>query len=134
MLFMGISELLFVNSVYPWLVAFLIFPNTMHYFNLKPFTSTTLQAFLKLHTLIYSIQCIITSCGWLGGFFCKISLKCLWNSSITMRGFSPSSNLSHYISSFFKAVVGAPAHVVWFWLYYSLNNLSPAAPVPGCSY
>lgn len=65
MLSMGISELLFVNSVYPWLVAFLIFPNTMHYFNLKPFTSTTLQASLKLHTPIYSIQFIVISRVWL---------------------------------------------------------------------
>lgn len=71
MLFRGISELLFVNSVYPWLVALLIFPKTMHYFNLKPFTSTTLQAFLKLHIPIYSIQCIIISCGWLGFFFVR---------------------------------------------------------------
>lgn len=30
-----------------------------------------------------------------------------------------------------KSVVEASARFVWFWLNYSLNNLSPLAPVPG---
>lgn len=62
-----------------------------------------------------------------------ISLKFLWKSSTTMGFFVLPVTLIIIFLHSSKSAVGAPAHFVWFWLYYSSNNLPPVAPVRGSS-